>query len=263
MDAPPAPRTTEDVGGLAVTRRRPAEASCTVVLVHGAMDRAASFGRVMRRLGDLDVVAYDRRGYAGSLEVGPAEGLVAHAEDLAEVCRWARPERLVVVGHSVGGLVALCAARHGLDGLPLVAVGAYEAPMPWLEQDDVGTGEPTLAVARDRGPAAAAEFFYRAMVGDRVWDRLREPDRAARRAEGPALVSELTAVRHPATPVSFDGIRATVHVARGERSAPHLRDAAARLAAATGAVCEEVPAAGHGAHLSHPDEFARWVRAMT
>jgi pimeloyl-ACP methyl ester carboxylesterase len=61
-------------------RRAPdAPAGPAVVLVHGAMDRAASFGRVMRRLGDLDVVAYDRRGYAGSLGTGPATTLAEHA----------------------------------------------------------------------------------------------------------------------------------------------------------------------------------------
>ena len=47
--------------------------------------------------------------------------------------------------------------------------------MPWLETDDQGSGEATLAVARRDGSAAAAEHFYRAMVGDAVWGRLTSP----------------------------------------------------------------------------------------
>src|SRR5690606_37540775 len=43
-----------------------ATAGMTVLFVHGAMDRATSFGRVMRRLPQLDTVAVDRRGYGDS-----------------------------------------------------------------------------------------------------------------------------------------------------------------------------------------------------
>src|SRR2546426_10980164 len=39
----------------------------TVVFVHGAPDRAASFKRVLALLGDLHVVTYDRRGYGRSV----------------------------------------------------------------------------------------------------------------------------------------------------------------------------------------------------
>ena len=76
------------------------------------MDRAASFGRTMRRLGGVDVLAYDRRGYAGSLAAGVAPDLSTHAQDLAAVIRWAEPTRLVVVGHSLGGLHRAAGGRQ-------------------------------------------------------------------------------------------------------------------------------------------------------
>ena len=87
----PAPLTNAVVDGLAVTRRRPdghRPGAPTVVLVHGAMDRAASFGRAMRRMGHLDVVAYDRRGYGASLDAGTSEHLTDHAHDLGSVIDW-------------------------------------------------------------------------------------------------------------------------------------------------------------------------------
>ncbi len=263
MSAPPAPRSQHMVSGLAVTRRRPDNPRATVLLVHGAMDRAASFGRTMRRLGHHDVIAYDRRGYAGSIGAGVARDLRAHVEDLCEVAHWAEPENLVVVGHSLGGLLALNAGAGPLDGLPLKALGAFEAPMPWLESDDEGSGEVTLAVARREGPAAAAQFFYRAMVGDAVWQRLREADRHDRLAEGPALVGELAAARQADAAVDFAALRAAAHVARGELSSWRLRAAAAAMAEMAGSPIEEVAGAGHGAHLSHPDEFSRWVSGLS
>ncbi|MCZ7629597.1 MAG: alpha/beta fold hydrolase [Microthrixaceae bacterium] len=131
---PPAPLRTATVDGLAVTRRRPETPAAGVVIVHGAMDRAATFSRVMRRLGEFDVVAYDRRGYAGSrtsgtVRAGPIRSgrfgcnrcssdvhdpLCGHARDLLTVVEWVSEQDpdlpRLVVGHSLGALIALVAA---------------------------------------------------------------------------------------------------------------------------------------------------------
>ena len=51
-----------------------------VILVHGSLDRAESFRRVMRRLPDVAIVAYDRRGYQGSRAAGVVD-LGGHVAD--------------------------------------------------------------------------------------------------------------------------------------------------------------------------------------
>ena len=104
----------------------------TVVLVHGSLDRGESFRRVMRRLPELTVVAYDRRGYQGS-RAGGVVGLDGHVADLVAILsevrsRGASP--VVAVGHSLGGDVVLGAALA--DPRACDAVGAFEPPMPWL-----------------------------------------------------------------------------------------------------------------------------------
>src|SRR5580704_7214547 len=59
--------------------------SPTVILVHGSLDRATSFMRTARRLEDLAVVLYDRRGYSRSRAVKPiATDLDTHVDDLFE-----------------------------------------------------------------------------------------------------------------------------------------------------------------------------------
>ncbi len=259
----PARAEHHSVDGLAVVRRRRpevADEAPTVVLVHGAMDRAASFGRTMRRLPDLDVVAYDRRGYAGSPHVPGRGTLEGHATDLATIVDWTGASSVVVVGHSMGGTVALALAARGDDRL--VAVGAFESPAPWLDDSRSSVGGGAVDVADREGPAAGAEFFYRLMVGEHTWSRLRERERAARRDEGPALLDELRDLRDPGTSVVLERVTLPVTVGVGGRSAEHLRRTAEALRdALPDAEQVDIADSGHGAHLSHPDEFARFVRA--
>ena len=228
-----------------------------VVLVHGAMDRATSFGKVLRRLDDLEVDAYDRRGYATSVDAEPAATTVAdHVDDLLDRVR-TRPS--VVIGHSYGGVVALAAAARHPELVP--AVGAFEPPLPWMPwwPSDTAGG---AAVAAAGDPAAAAEAFMRRMIGDRIWERLPSATREARRAEGPALVVDITSIQDvPA----FDpaDVRVPVVVGRGSESRPHQMDGTSRLVEALpDAELFEVPGGTHGSHLSHPDEFARFVRLV-
>ena len=223
----------------------------------------------MRRLEEFDTIAFDRRGYAGSLGLGAAGSMEDHVADLRRVSDWARrtpstSAPLVVVGHSLGGLVGLLGARvtaTDTDSVPDVLC-AYEAPMPWATASDGELpGNSALAVARREGPAAAAEFFYRAMVGDSVWERLGDVSRAARLAEGPALVSDLEISRVDAARPRRAEIGSAVRLACGERSSRHLRKVAAAWALDLGVDNAEIRGAGHGAHLSHPGEFADWIRS--
>ncbi|MHB1516848.1 MAG: alpha/beta fold hydrolase [Acidimicrobiales bacterium] len=234
-----------------------------VVLVHGALDRAASFARVRRRLVDLPVVTYDRRGYHRSRRDGEAPAVITdHVEDLLEVIG-GRPA--VVVGHSLGGVLALMAACRPGGPDPVVSVAAYEPPLPWLERhwpdvkpdrDDRGESSPEV------DPGVAAEQFFRRMVGDRAWERLPETAKQARRADGAALKGELDSLpRHrPAFDVSDLSI--PVLYGRGECSSPRHRETVQWLADRTpGAVLMEIEGASHGAHLTHPDSFAGLVRS--
>lgn len=284
------------VDGLAVLRRRRDDidpALPTVVLVHGAMDRAASFGRVMRRLVEYDVIAYDRRGYAGSLSIGADEAapvheggssrgaIYANADDLRAVIQWSGCAHAVVVGHSLGGTVAMALAagpvdehrdrgvgEHGViergvgERGEVVSLGVFESPAPWLDGSFSDVGRGAIDVAEADGAEAAAEYFYKLMIGDQTFSRLRDRDRQARRAEGPALVAELRALRDPSLAVDLSAVDLPTIVGNGSTSSPSLRHGAALvMEAITDAWGVEIAGAGHGAHLTHPDEFASYVRA--
>ncbi len=238
-----------------------------VVFVHGSLDRAASFGRVARRLGDLGVVTYDRRGYQMSRAAAVSDELATHVDDLVRIaaaCAEHRPGEgrgVVAVGHSVGATIVLGAAVRvpALFG----AVGAYEPSMPWLGLHRRGAAGARAERDAAADPGLEAERFFRRMVGDAAWERLPEAERADRRADGPALVADVRAIRR-GTPFDVTRLSLPAIVASGGPSSlPHHRDTADWLAAHVPAVQRlTLEEAGHGAHLSHPDAFAAFVRTV-
>lgn len=234
-----------------------------VVLVHGTMDRATSLAKVARRLPDLTVIRLDRRGYGDSRlaadgsPLPPADTVDAQVEDLMAALDGVPS---VVVGHSMGGTVALAAAARHPD--LVLAVGAYESPRPWVEWWP--TASPGAHVVGDAevDTATAAERFMRRMIGDAQWERLPASSRATRRAEGPALVADMVSIRQG--PAYVDGdLRCPVVAGMGSLSTDHHARAAEEIAALVpDGELHVIDGARHGAHLTHPDEFAAMVRRV-
>ena len=239
-----------------------------VVLVHGSLDRSDSFTRVVRRLDDLHTVVYDRRGYNRSRAALPLNVTVdGHIDDLLAIID-GRPA--VVVGHSYGGDVALGAAVRGGSGSSIVSVAAYEPPMPWLgtwsrrapgpTAGEATTGNAGAAAATD--PPAAAEHFFRRMIGDSAWERLSEEGKDQRRADGPALQAELDALRGSGAPFDVTTLSVPATFGMGANSASRHRLTVEWLVGhVAGAELVEIAGASHGAHLTHPDAFAAMVRS--
>ena len=219
-----------------------------VVVVHGAMDRASSFGRVARGLRDVHLIRYDRRGYGRSVETGPAP-LDAHVADLEAVLEG---RRAVVFGHSMGAVVALvAAARHP----ELVrAVLAFEPPTPWEEW------WPGPRHAPGTDPAAEAEAFMVRAVGERIWQRLPARTRADRRAEGLALQADLASLG-TGRPFDPKAVHGPVVMAYGSDTTWwHVRATQELAGQLPDAELEVVEGATHGAHLSHPAAVVELVR---
>ena len=234
---------------LRIIRRDPSvdgpAAGRRIVLVHGSMDRATSFIRLMARLRDWSVIAYDRRGYAGSAAIGPPLCFEDQVADLVEVLD---PEPAVAFGHSYGGTVVLAAAAAHPELLPAAVV--WEPPQPWLPW------WPRVKDASDTDAEERAEWFMRRMVGDRIWERLPATTRAQRRAEGHTLQAELTSLDSgPA--FRADEVTVPVIVGRGGQSSGYQRRAARQLAAELPfGELADIADAGHGAHLTHPAQVA-------
>lgn len=222
-----------------------------LVLVHGAMDRASSFGRMARKLPDRRLLRYDRRGYGGS-GAGRGHGLDTHVDDLLLLIA---EREAVVFGHSFGGTVALAAAARGATSIR--AAVAYESPMPSVAEVTPFPYEET------EDPGEVAERFMRAMVGDRIWARLPSGTRSDRRKEGPALIADLSAVRGSAAAIDVAAVTVPVLVAVGGRSGPRTEARGRALAVALPYGRLEVVAEGdHAVHLSDPSGAAALVEEL-
>lgn len=244
-------------GGLFVEERPPdGGEGPLVVTVHGAMDRHRSFFPLRGHLRDHRVVVYDRRGYFRSRDVRPpARGVADHADDLLAVVG-GRPA--VVVGHSYGGDVALAAAALAGEVRAVVAVEPPLAWLPWWHPPGVPHSALPF-VGED--PGDAAEAFVRRFIGDDRLRRLGEAMRADLRADGPAFVTELTALRRDPPPFDPAALRVPVLVTRGSASNHRQRQGTGWLAdRLPAAELHVVDGAGHNLHLSHPGELSDLVR---
>jgi pimeloyl-ACP methyl ester carboxylesterase len=249
----------------------------SLVFVHGAMDRSTSFARLRRCFPEYTTVAYDRRGYAKSLDVPAATGFVEHVNDLEAILEQlasnatlgtgARSNPAVLVGHSYGGVVALALAAKRPELVRALMV--FEAPMPWTDWWPGNAGGSTIAAGLASGPEAAAESFMRRIVGDDIWERLGDKIRAERRAEGSALLQDLGGLREGGCPYDVSRITCPVVVGHGERSQSHQQKSAQQLHADLAAAHPElstqfvltvVPEATHGAHSSAAPQFAELIR---
>jgi len=236
-----------------------------MILVHGSLDRAESFRRVMRRLPDVDILAYDRRGYQGSRAAGVVDldGHIADLVEIAGVLRSRADRPMVAIGHSLGGDVVVGAALAAPRAFG--AIGAFEPPMPWLgfRRNQPGEGRPKGWAPLADDPGEEAERFFTRMMGRQAWLRLTDGGRDDRRADGPALVADLRSMRGE-TPFAVTelGIPAVFGMG-GPRTMPHHRQSVLWLGThVPGAMAYEIVGAQHGAHLSHPDHFAALARTV-
>ncbi len=244
------------VRGLAVAERRVDMPEATLICVHGGLDRGGSFARLARRIKHLDVVTYDRRGYQGSRDLQPLS-LKLHVQDLLALARRERDRGPVVVfGHSYGGVVALEAALSEPSLCHLAIL--YEAPLPWILRRQ-GTHTPL-----GDDPRVEAERFFRRIVSDAAWERLSELERESRRRDGKALISDLSTLGDASCAPDLTRLRvATTYAYGDERSPEYYRELCERLTLLSGLVSgRELHDAGHGAHLSIPDQIATMIETL-
>lgn len=235
-----------------------------VVLVHGLSEDRRGWERLVPRLAaDRRVVRLDLRGHGESPDVSPGDA-VSMAGDVAEVVAAAGIEEPpVVVGHSLGAIVATAYAlsapvRAVVNVDQSLRLGDFAAALAPLEaglRDPASFGETFLAVLESMGHEGLSpeETEYvverhrhaRQDVVLGVWGQVfaTPPNELTRLGEGmlAALPAVPYAAVHGADPGEGYGEWLTTHV-------PGARF--------------EVWRGGHYPHLVEPDRFADLVRSL-
>lgn len=226
-----------------------------VVLVHGVLDSARSLEQLFDLLPEFHVLTYDRRGFGRSQF--PADGprsLDAHADDLVAVLR-GRPA--VVVGHSMGGNVAICAARRHPELIR--AASGYEVHAPWLPEWSAETQTSVLCIAADTDPEGLGEASYRRILGDEKWTALPDEDKQRRRAEGLAYQTDLGTGWQ--TEYAFHEPVVPIVLGCGQGSLDFFVEATRALASNMPAGYYEISNAKHAAHITHQRDYIGFIHA--
>jgi pimeloyl-ACP methyl ester carboxylesterase len=126
-------RAPVDGGELVATVWRADASGTPVVAIHGITANHRSFAPLAARLEGSPLLAVDLRGRGGSNGLPGPYGLAQHAGDVAAAMRAAGISRAIVVGHSMGGFVAVrLASAHPelVASLVLVDGGLPLRPAP-------------------------------------------------------------------------------------------------------------------------------------
>ncbi len=200
MEVPSGKATVRTRDGLALRRRDwPAEgAKGSIVIVHGLGEHVGRYADVAARLNanGWSVVGYDQRGHGTSPgergRIAVEDDLLADLAAVLDDVRRDAPERVVLLGHSLGGLVAARFVAAGLESprpawqrdvdalvmsSPALDIGmtaAKRALLATLEKVTpnlgVGNGLDVDAISRDA--AVVAAYRRDPLVHDRVAPRL-------------------------------------------------------------------------------------------
>jgi pimeloyl-ACP methyl ester carboxylesterase len=238
------------VKGLVVAEHRVAKPEAALICVHGALDRAGSFARLSRRITRFDVIAYDRRGYQGSRDLGPVD-LDHHVADLrALVEREVRRQPVILFGHSFGGVVTFATAIEIPESLRIVV--NYESPLPWILRRS------NIHSVLGDDPALEAERFFRRVVSDRAWERLGEAQRESRRMDGATLLNDLRTVRSEKSPFDLSTLKVPSTYVHGDGyGADYFRALSEALIELNPLITAvEIDNASHDAHLRNPTQLA-------
>lgn len=113
------------------------ERGIPIVCVHGLTANAFCFQAIADELApDYRVFAYDLRGRGDSDKPETGYSVPIHAADLAALIEELGLERPVVIGHSLGALIALYFAAHHPQSLSKLVLIDAGAPLPWSSPEE-------------------------------------------------------------------------------------------------------------------------------
>ncbi|HEY4616404.1 MAG TPA: alpha/beta hydrolase [Citricoccus sp.] len=241
-----------------------------VVVLHGLMGHAREWDAAIDLLApDHEIWALDQRGH-GRSDWAEDYARSTMAEDLIAWLEATGLQDPVVMGHSMGGTVALLAAARRpelfgrlviVDVAPTPAQGDLQA---WLREylEELGsasyaTVEEALAV-RSGGPRARPELVRRFV--EHNLDR-GEDGRLRWRFDARGLVGSLDSISVPALWEATDAVRCPVLLLRGEHSLELPVDLADQMVRRLGeARLGTVTGAGHDVAQEQPEQVAQAVR---
>lgn len=238
-------------------------AAAPLILIHGLMGFAANWGKIWPHFQESrPVLVLDQRGHGRSEKPGRGYSPTHYSEDLAQLLKELGWGRCHIVGHSMGGRVALrFASDHPEFSLSLTMEdsGAESNPdrVNWIK--NLLGSVPTPFHERE----AAKKFFeenfrHDPMTGSFLHANLetKEGGEISWRFHPPGMIETVETGRATDAMDEFRSLKLPTLLVRGGRSSEFPQEEARRMAASRpGVELVEIPGAGHYVHAEKPVEF--------
>jgi len=144
--------------------RRYGTGATLVLALHGFLGSGrnlSAFARALvERVPDVCVATVTLRGHAGAPPLGPGPTYEALAQDVCAIV--ARADRVVLVGHSLGGRVALVASARSARRPPVILLDIAPGPVAVTDTENVLQ---VLLAAPDHAPSRGAMVASLRRVG--------------------------------------------------------------------------------------------------
>ncbi len=239
------------------------------VLLHGFTGASSDFQDHLHAFSDLRrTILYDQRGHGESDRAGPYD-LATLADDLVALLDALDIDRCDLLGHSLGGMVALRAVLAHPDRFrSLLLMDTAPAPLrlwSWRARWQLRRlvkrhGCVALLDGARRAPASAPVQRGIDFVGEQAyWQRRRE---ALTRLDPTAYCALMdTLRRHDSVAHRLGGISCPTTVLVGEHDAPFLAPARLMAEAIPGARLVTIAAAEHSPQIENATAWREAVRA--
>lgn len=229
-----------------------------LLFVHGWQGDRSIWDPIVERLRDrFRCVAADLRGFGASSSAPGPYTLEQYSEDLRALVKFLGLGRVVVIGHSMGGKVAV---RFALDAPELVEALVLVAPVPLGPAGFSEKGVAYLRATAGNAPAAR-EWLTKTIMAPAPADVLDRLCEIAARASHAAVAESLDSWVVTDLSRQAKGVSAPALVIGFEHDAPErVREKAAALL--PNARFDELPDCAHYAVLEQPARVAERIEAF-
>jgi len=242
-----------------------------LVFLHGLLGSAANWRKVTSLMeGDYHILVFDQRGHGRSFQPESGYAPEDYALDLKEILDQLGWERVLLVGHSMGGRNAIAFAHqwpHRVIGLVIEDIGPDSAEEGMARIEKLLSLVPTPFTSRaaakkflleeypklipwNSDPMTLARFFY---------SNIEEKDdgTADWRFHMPGILASLHEGRVKERWAEWKSLNMPILVIRGERSTDLSRSTFERMLNENpGVRGVEIPGVGHWIHFADTERFA-------
>ncbi len=236
-----------------------------VVFLHGLMGFSANWGKIWPYFQEKrPVLVMDQRGHGRSAKPETGYSPSDYANDLAALLQHLQWQSCHIVGHSMGGRVALWFCKlfpHYAASLTLEDSGMEANPsrVGWIK--NLLASVPTPFQEKETAKKFFEENFRNdPMTGSFLHANLEAKENGLLdwRFHAPGMVETIEKGRAQDAMEIFSSLTLPTLVIRGERSVEFPREEAERMAASRPAIeLAEIPGAGHFVHAEKPGKFCQ------